>query len=135
MLEGIELFAGLNESEKNTLSLFCQERMLADGEVLFAEGDEAIAMYVVKSGMLKVYKDRSTGETVLGYVRGGETVGEMAIFGHEPKVRMASVKAMEPTKLLVIVDYAILEISKKHPELYAKIEATVAARKAQNLGK
>ncbi len=135
MIEGIPLFAGLTESEKNTLSLFCQERNLGDNEVLFSEGEDAIAMYVVKSGLLKAYKDRSSGETILGYVRPGEMVGEMAIFGHEPKTRMATVRAMEPTKLLVIVDYAILEISKKHEELYAKIEKIVADRKAQNAQK
>lgn len=56
----------------------------------------------------------------------------MAIFGHEPKVRMASVRAVESTRLLVIVDYAILELSKKYAELYAKIDAIIERRKALN---
>ncbi len=134
MIEGIELFRGLSESERNTLSLFCQERVLEPGELLFSEGDDAIAMYVVKSGKLEAFKDRSTGETVLGTVGSGETVGEMALFGHERKVRTASVRAVERTKLLVIVDYAILEISKKHPELYAKIESVILERLKKNAG-
>ena len=135
MLEGIEWFEGLSPSEKTTLALFCQDRVLADNEVLFSEGDEAIAMYVVKSGVLKAYKSRSSGETVLGYVRAGEVVGEIALFGREGKIRMASVKAVEPTKLLVLVDYAIFEISKKHPDLYAKISAIVAKRQSENASK
>ncbi len=132
MFEDIGLFSGLTSGEKETLSLFCQERNLEAGELLFSEGDDAIAMYIVKAGSLKAYKERSSGTTVLGYVGPGEMVGEMAIFGFEPKVRMASVQAVEPTKLLVIVDYAILEISKKHVDLYAKIESIIAQRKAMN---
>ncbi len=62
-------------------------------------------------------------------------VGEMAIFGYEPKIRMATVRAVEPTKLLVIVDYAILEISKKHADLYAKIDSIIEKRKASNTEK
>lgn len=135
MFDEFELFAGLTPSEKETLSMFCQERLLEAGELLFTEGDDAIAMYIVKSGSLKVYRDRSTGSTVLGFVGPGEMVGEMAIFGHEPKVRMASVRAVEPTRLLVIVDYAILEISKKYAELYSKIDSIIALRKAQNAQK
>lgn len=132
MFEDIGLFADLTASERETLSMFCQERLLENGELLFSEGDEAMAMYVVKSGSLKVYKERSTGVTVLGYVSAGETVGEMAIFGYEPRIRMASVRAVEPTRLLVIVDYAILELSKKHSELYVKIESIIEQRKATN---
>lgn len=132
MFDDIGLFAGLTASEKETLSMFCQERLLDNGELLFSEGDEAMAMYVVKSGSLKVYKERSTGVTVLGYVSAGEMVGEMAIFGHEPRIRMASVRAVEPTRLLVIVDYAILELSKKYPELYSKIDSIIEQRKATN---
>lgn len=132
MFEDIELFSGLTSGEKETLSLFCQERNLEAGELLFSEGEDAIAMYVVMSGSLKAYRERSSGTTVLGYVGPGEMVGEMAIFGLEPKVRIASVRAVEATRLLVIVDYAILEISKKHADLYAKIETIITQRKAMN---
>jgi CRP/FNR family transcriptional regulator len=135
MLEDIGLFAELTASERDTLGMFCQERSLENGELLFSESDEAIAMYIVKGGSLKVYKDRSTGTTILGYVNAGETVGEMAVFGHEPRIRMATVRAVEPTRLLVIVDYAIIEISRKHPELYAKISVIIRQRMEQNSGK
>ncbi len=65
MFEDIELFAGLTPAEKETISMFCQERLLESGEILFSEGEDAIAMYVVKSGSLKVYKERSSGSVVL----------------------------------------------------------------------
>ena len=48
---------------------------LKPGEILFREGDEAHAMYVVKQGTLRIL----SGSTILETVRDGGIVGEMAI--------------------------------------------------------
>jgi CRP/FNR family transcriptional regulator, cyclic AMP receptor protein len=48
---------------------------LKSGEILFREGDDAFAMYVVKQGTLRVL----SGSTVLETVHDGGLVGEMAI--------------------------------------------------------
>ncbi|MDD5197254.1 MAG: cyclic nucleotide-binding domain-containing protein [Candidatus Gracilibacteria bacterium] len=130
ILNSVELFDSLSDSERNTLSLFCQERLVHSGEVLFYEGDDAVALYVVKRGSLKAYKERSDGEKVLGYIGTGELAGEMALFDPSaPKIRIASVRAVDDTLLLVIMDYAILELSKKHPEIYGKIAQIIMKRK------
>jgi CRP/FNR family transcriptional regulator, cyclic AMP receptor protein len=133
MLQGIPLFAGLTDSEKSTVELFAQERMIKSGEILFHEGDEATAMYIVKAGNLKAFKDRSSGEQILGFVTVGEMVGEMALFdANAPKRRLASVKSVEDSRLLVIVDYAIVELSRKHPIVYEKIKAVIDQRRQAN---
>lgn len=67
---------------------------------------------------------------MLGYIAPGELAGEMALFDPDaPKKRMASVKAVENALLLVIMDYAILELSKKHREIYEKIVGIMMKRK------
>ncbi|MFZ4461936.1 MAG: cyclic nucleotide-binding domain-containing protein [Patescibacteria group bacterium] len=76
----MSLFDGLSEAEKSTVSLFAQERLIKAGEILFREGDDATAMYIVKSGTLRAYLERSTGEQMLGYNNVGDMVGEMALF-------------------------------------------------------
>lgn len=54
----------------------------------------------------------------------------MALFDPSaPRVRIASVRAVDDTLLLVIMDYAILELSKKHPEIYGKIAQIIMKRK------
>lgn len=68
ILDSVELFDSLNNNERETLSLFCQERLLRSGDILFHEGEDAIALYIVRSGSLKAYKDRSDGERLLGYI-------------------------------------------------------------------
>ena len=55
---------------------------LKPGEVLFREGDDANAMYIVKQGMLRVL----SGSTILETVRDGGLLGEMAIIEeHMPR--------------------------------------------------
>lgn len=133
ILDSIELFSSLTSSERETLSLFCQERLLRSGEILFNEWDDALAFYVVKSGYIRVYKDRSDGEKLVGYVDSGGLVGEMALFDPDaPKNRMATAKAAEDTYLLVIMDYAILELSRKHEDIYKKISDIIMVRKNDN---
>ena len=55
---------------------------LKPGEILFREGDDAHAMYVVKQGTLRIL----SGSTILETVRDGGLVGEMAIIEeHMPR--------------------------------------------------
>lgn len=134
ILHTVNFFGSLSDQEKGMLSLYCQERFVRTGEVLFHEGDDAMAFYIVKSGKLKVYKDRSEGEILVGYAGADEAVGEMALFdASASKKRMASVKAIDDTILLVIMDYAILELSKRHPEIYEKIAQIIMKRKTPSV--
>jgi CRP/FNR family transcriptional regulator, cyclic AMP receptor protein len=55
---------------------------LKPGEILFREGDEALSMYIVKQGTLRVL----SGSTILETVRDGGIIGEMAIIEeHMPR--------------------------------------------------
>lgn len=130
LFDGIQLFDSLTETERNTLSFFCQERFLSHGEVLFHEGDDAVALYIVKSGTLKAYKERSNGEQFLGEIQSNELAGEMAIFDPEfPYKRIASVSAETDVLLLVILKEAILQLSEKHPEVFEKITQIIKKRR------
>ncbi|MGB2110457.1 MAG: cyclic nucleotide-binding domain-containing protein [Patescibacteria group bacterium] len=54
ILGGLELLKDLSDSQKDNLSLFCQEKFLEPGEILFHEGDDANAMYILASGEIEV---------------------------------------------------------------------------------
>jgi CRP/FNR family cyclic AMP-dependent transcriptional regulator len=70
---------------------------LLPGEFLFREGDDAHALYVVKSGVVRVV----SGSTVYETVRAGGIVGEMAIVD-EGMPRSASVIAGTHAELIRI---------------------------------
>jgi len=76
MIEDIaveEILAACGDAETLTLK---------PGEILFREGDDAHAMYVVKQGTLRIL----SGSAILETVRIGGLVGEMAIIeAHMPR--------------------------------------------------
>lgn len=134
MFDNLEIFENLSQQEKDNLSLFCQQRCLKPQEILFNEWDDATAIYIVVSWKLKAYKIRSEGELTLWYIERGEFVWEMAFFDGEniPKKRMASIKAIEDTELIVIMSYSITELANKRKDIYDKIISIIEERKLKN---
>ncbi len=75
-------------------------KKLAQGEILFREGDTPDCMYVVKRGRLIVFKVKGTSEIELATVGVGQMVGEMAFFDRKP--RSASAKADLDTEVIAL---------------------------------
>lgn len=81
-------------------------KKLAQGDVLFTEGDPSKSMFFVKSGRLLVLKGKGNQEVVLGDIGPDEVVGEMAYFDHKP--RSATVRA-KVESLVLELSYKALE--------------------------
>jgi tryptophan 2,3-dioxygenase len=76
---------------------------LPAGETLFAEGDEALALYVVLEGSVQVVASGSGGrELVLARLEAGRVLGEQAALVTGGGRRTATVRAAEPAVLLRI---------------------------------
>lgn len=131
ILSGIQLFSDLSSSEVENLSLFCQEKLLSRWEVLFHEWDEGNAMYILKSGSIKVSKDVDGSELILGQVNAEEVLGEMALFW-ESQSRMATAEALDDCELVTILSFSINELTAKHPVLLEKIQRIIEERIVDN---
>ena len=131
MLDGIQILAGLSPDEQENLSLFCQEKVLSSWELLFKEGDEANAMYILKSGSIKIFKSIDGKDIVLGQVHAEELLWEMAVFG-DSNSRMASAEALEDSVLITILSFSADELAQKHPELLEKIQKIISQRVVDN---
>lgn len=127
MLEWIELFSSLKAGEISTLEMFCQSRQIKAWEVLFEKWDESNSMYIVKNGLLEAY----IVNKVLWNIKTGEFVWEMAIF-NEPKVRTASVRAVEDTEVIILLSFSVQQLSKSNPEIVQKIQDVIQERNAKN---
>jgi CRP-like cAMP-binding protein len=55
----------------------------------------------------------------------------MALF-EENKKRMASARAIKDTVIIVLLDFALKEITNKHPEILEKIKNIIENRKEEN---
>lgn len=64
-LRGLEIFAGITEEQLDWLVSVSQPRVLADGDVLFRDGEEATGFHILLSGGLVVTKVVDGREEVL----------------------------------------------------------------------
>lgn len=131
MLENLEILNNLSVLEKQQLSLFCQERTLCAGDVLFSEWDDATAMYILQSGKLEVLKNINGVVTPIWEVSAEEIIWEMALFWEE-NTRMATAIATQDCILITILAFSIKEITDKHPELLERIKDIIQIRNMKN---
>ena len=104
---------------------------LREGETLFERGDAGDGCYWLRRGVLAVCVASTTGEQrILAILGPGAIVGELAMIDGLP--RSASVQAIRDCELTFLSRAAFTEMLERHPELYADIVATLAARLRQS---
>jgi CRP-like cAMP-binding protein len=89
---------------------------LAEGHVLFREGDPGDALYVVVEGALTADAERPTPRR-LGLFQEGDFFGEIALVSEEPRV--ATVRALVDAQLLAIDPAAVRELVRDDPDVRA----------------
>ncbi len=75
-------------------------RSLAAGEILFRQGQQGDAAYVIESGAIEIFSERDGARHVIARLGANDIFGEMALLGDA--IRTASAAAAEPTQLLVV---------------------------------
>jgi CRP/FNR family transcriptional regulator, cyclic AMP receptor protein len=96
---------------------------LKPGEVLFREGDDARAMYVVRHGTLRIL----SGSTILETVREGGLIGEMAII-EEHMPRSATVIAGTYCELVEIDVPRFLSLVANTPDFSITVLRVISRR-------
>ena len=102
-------------------------RHLRAGEILIQEGDTSQQIYIVKKGLLRATRRDSTGAPrLLGEIREGEFVGEMAYFNEE--ARMATVEAVQDSELIEIQPAVFEKVIYQRPSWAKILFSTLAKR-------
>ena len=131
----IPIFDRLDGEELKILIQHMGYVQLAEGEVLFEEGDEGDHVFFVSSGAVDVLKHIDEGgETVaLTVLRKGRSVGEMAMI--DTLRRSATVRAREDSNILCISRSQFDHLLQNYPALGIKILKGLAVMLSQNLRK
>jgi CRP-like cAMP-binding protein len=119
LFESLELFEALTRSEVREIVETTDAMRLEQGDVLFEQGDDSEAMFVIESGRLEVRSTSSIGdEVVLAELEEGAVVGEMSILA-ATSTRSATVEALGPTRLFRLSrrDFETLR-DRDHPAAY-----------------
>ena len=97
------------------------------GEVLFEQGDEADAAYLVVAGRLRVRSADDHGELVLDVELGrGEIVGELGIIHAAP--RSATVRVVRDTTLARLSRESFTRLNERHPALALQVSMRIIDR-------
>jgi len=114
------LFDGLDEHDLVRLSGIAREVSLAPNDILFEQGEESDGLYVVASGILRIYLTAADGrEATINLLEDGEVIGEIAIIDGLP--RSAGVAALTEAKLVFIPREPFLELLDSSTKLARQI--------------
>ena len=99
-LHQIELFNDLSQDQFNDLIRTLRPQQYQLGELIFRQGDEGLAAYVVQSGSVEVFLSEGAHSTTLRRFQAGEVFGELALIDGAP--RSAAARALTPCELLCL---------------------------------
>ncbi len=128
MLHGLSLFAKLRPGELRVVDGLLHERRYLEGEVVFDEGEEGQALYVVLSGRVAIIKHGQPGDGRLAEYHEGSTFGELALLDGSPRSAQARAEGDCVLAALSRADFETLV------ETHAGIANKIALQLARELG-
>ncbi len=130
LLGTVELFSHLSEEQLTLLSSHSREIQFRKNAVLMTEGDIGESMYVIQSGLVKVYVSDEDGKELMLYQQGpGAVIGDIALLDDEP--RSASVSTLEKTSAIMIGKASFLQCLQESPEMSLGIIRSLTQRLRQ----
>ena len=101
LIKQIPLFRTLDDSDLDDLAAATRLMSLKSGQPLFHKGDEGTALYIVRSGTIKIVLPSRIGdEIIVSILTDGEFFGEMALLDGEP--RSADAIAIDASQVIVL---------------------------------
>lgn len=125
-LSSTSLFDGVPQELLLELAKRVEVVSLLGGEILFKEGEEGEALYIVLQGRLKADQEEKGS---LGEIGIGEFVGEIALI--TKKNRMATVRAIRDSQLLKISQECFHSFIRGYPEVLWQFAQKCIARLTQ----
>ncbi len=127
VLRSVPFFSRLDDDLLRAIEGLVMERTFYKGELLFMEGGECPGLYIVKSGLVRIFKTSPEGkEQVLLIARPGESFNEVPVFDGGPNP--ASAEAMERTTVYILPSSDLLELVRRRPDITLELLKTFAVR-------
>ena len=121
-LAEIPLFASLDRERLAEVAGVAVEVTAKHGETIAVQGDLGNALFAIESGTVEVVAD---GER-LAMLGPGDLFGEIAVIA--AGVRMASVVATSPVRLIAIYKQDALALERRSPQTYAHLQDLMGRR-------
>jgi CRP-like cAMP-binding protein/thioredoxin reductase/ferredoxin-like protein FixX len=125
------LFPGISHGELWPLVARAEVVSVDKDQTLFEEGEEAEALYLIRSGMVKVSKRSADREIILAYLVAGNFFGEVALLPDAR--RSASVATIFPSELIRLRRSDIQRFLDQRPRMAEEILAKLEERRVASL--
>ncbi len=127
LLSEVPLFGDLTDAEMDRIVSGAEGRDLQRNDVIFTEGDDADALYVVERGRIAIANKSFDGrESVVALMERGELFGEMPLFDHQP--RSAEARALESSRVIAIHYDPVHDLYEESPHLLWRVVELLALR-------
>jgi len=119
------VFPQLNESEEQDILSVCTRIEASAGTAVLRKGDGGGDLYVVETGVFKVYEDEAGEEYVIALLNPGDVFGELSFLDGSP--RSASVRAQSDGSLLKLERSAIPSLVLRNPYTATRLLFSLAS--------
>ncbi len=102
------------------------ERSFQPGQIIFQEGSTGRELYLIVEGTIEVVKGHGADEMVLASHGPGDFFGEMSFIEDNP--RFATIRALEPTRLLEFSEQNLRSVLLRQPQLLYGMVQELSAR-------
>ncbi len=127
ILAEVPLFSRLDDQEREALYAMLRPRFFHAGDQIFSAGDRAEALYIIRSGKVRLELTTNEGECLLlDQVDPGEVLGEISFLDAGP--RTASAIAEEDSELLEFERGQLLTFVQQHPHAALDLLGVMANR-------
>lgn len=124
------LLAELRSRELNIVEAFLHRRTYLPGEIVFDQGEEGQALYIVLSGRVSICR-AGQADRPIAELGAGEFFGELALLDDSP--RSAQARAGEATELAVLFRGDFERLMESHAQLASRIAMQLARYLGQRL--
>ncbi len=115
----IAIFADIPEIDAPHITSLLKERQFKKNHILMFENDQSEDVYIIRSGLVKVYRIHEGKEIVLSISLPGDIVGEVEALSNDNH-RISSIEALENVAVWQISKHDFLEIVDKYPSVLRK---------------
>jgi CRP/FNR family cyclic AMP-dependent transcriptional regulator len=126
-LAQVPLFQGAPSRALEIAAQALQPRTFAPDTVLFQEGDKGEVLYILKEGIVKLFKiDLEGHEKTLAILKPPEFFGEMALLGEQG--RSATALAIRESKIYLLFKDDFQRLIKDYPSISLNVANTLSQR-------
>lgn len=123
-LARVTLFEGLNPRELRVLDGLLHERSYLKDEIIFDEGEEGQAIYIILTGKVAICRQGRRDDGHIAQYGPGDFFGDLALLDNSP--RIAQARAVEDSRLAVFFRGDFVGLLETHSTLSSKLSLTLA---------